>query len=872
MPRRLESGALVDRYRVELVLGEGGMATVYRVRHQTLATVHALKVLHSGSASVRARLLDEGRLQATLRHPNIVPVTDVLEVDGDPALLMDFVAGGSLAERLSAGPELPLDEVERLFRGILAGVEAAHERGLVHRDLKPGNVLLDWPDDDDAPQVPRVTDFGLAKALDLQAGGPQRTQSGVALGTPAYMAPEQVRDAARVDHRADLFSLGALLYAMICGRSPFSASDRFSSLQKVVAGEIPDPRLCRPRLPAHLLAAVGACLQREPDHRPGSCAELRAVLDGATPATVAALAPVVPRGASSEATWDPEGPVPTPVPAQSSVVEDSLPESPVPAPAGPPATSATAVAPESAELRRAEVAALLVDGRGEGHLVTLLVEAWPGGRGVRNPTGADRDAEVAAQLAAAVVLGARADHWGVRWAARGHGFDLHGTSLGLAVAMGLKAAVTGRSVPPGWAFTGGLDLDGRVVPVAGVPAKLRAAAAAGRQWVAVPAEDADELIVPDGLRLVPVADQADLARVLFPEAAPRRPVPWRWGALLLPLLVGITDLGSPLDLSLQHPLLRTLRGPLATEDVAVVGIPPQGDLKSLRPRYPELLRELAAAGVTSVFWDILLSAPDPADEAIAAAVAEVAQAGMAVALPVRIDGGRAVLPGSSALHKVAPLGTVEARQDAVFGQVRGVPTSRRLGDGTELWHLAVWTAHGHVQARQPPREDPETSELVIGPLRNPSWAGEAWLYPTEPVLVVDWTDREAFSQLRGRAVVVGVHGGGVDRHRTPDGGRSGAELEAAMVQTLLRQAAPRRVPPELDALAALGLAGLLAAAGRAPRPWSAVGTALTVVGALGLVAALALANRVLAPTPLLVGLAVGLWLGRPTGAPPGSGA
>src|SRR5688500_13232778 len=139
----LAVGEEVDRYVVEALLGSGGMAVVYRVRHRTLATAHALKVLTNTVPQVRERLVAEGRIQAGLRHVNLVAVTDVLDVGGAPALLMDYVEGPALVAWIEERGPLPLADVEAIFGGILAGVAMAHARGLVHRDLKPGNVLLD---------------------------------------------------------------------------------------------------------------------------------------------------------------------------------------------------------------------------------------------------------------------------------------------------------------------------------------------------------------------------------------------------------------------------------------------------------------------------------------------------------------------------------------------------------------------------------------------------------------------------------------------------------------------------------------------------------------------------------------------------------
>lgn len=196
----LQPGNIVERYRVESVLGRGGAATVYRVEHVTLGTVHALKVLHVDREEVRRRMVDEGRLQARIEHANIVRVSDVLTVDGAPALLMRFIDGPSLRDQMQR-ERLERHEALRLFRGVVAGVSHAHQHGVVHRDLKPANVMID---NDGRPMV---TDFGLAKNLDpaFTADG-TKTRIGRMMGTPGYMAPEQMQHAGGVDHRADIYS------------------------------------------------------------------------------------------------------------------------------------------------------------------------------------------------------------------------------------------------------------------------------------------------------------------------------------------------------------------------------------------------------------------------------------------------------------------------------------------------------------------------------------------------------------------------------------------------------------------------------------------------------------------------------------------
>ncbi len=270
----LSPGDEVDRYEVEKLLGEGGTAVVYRVRHRTLGTLHALKVPTASSQSMLRRLVEEGKAQARLVHPNLVRVTDVVDVGGLPGLLMEYVEGSNLLELLAAGPLHP-SEAERLFREILAGVGFAHQQGFVHRDLKPANILLTA-----GPRgpVPKITDFGLAKAWMEEDHG--HTRTGWVMGTPGYMSPEQIQNAKAVDPRTDLFAMGAILYEMLIGRPAFTGGTLAQIFVTVQMGTYVPPERTMPTLPAHLVAAVRACLMVDRNSRVASAEELVEILDG----------------------------------------------------------------------------------------------------------------------------------------------------------------------------------------------------------------------------------------------------------------------------------------------------------------------------------------------------------------------------------------------------------------------------------------------------------------------------------------------------------------------------------------------------------------------------------------------------------------
>ncbi|MBX2802519.1 MAG: serine/threonine protein kinase [Myxococcales bacterium] len=259
------------------LLGEGGIARVYRARHTALGSLHALKVLWVDRPSVRERAVREGRVQATIRHPNVVAVTDIVTHQGAPALVLEYVAGPSL-EQLLAVRRPSLAEVDRVARGTLRGVAHAHQHGVVHRDLKPGNILLELSDEG---LVPRVTDFGIAKLLGAVGQG-LRTQAGAVMGTPAYMSPEQLTDASRVDERTDVWALGVLLFEMCTGRTPYEPFEERPLLERIMAGERQRVRDLVPELPERMVRAIEGALHGDRDRRlPDAAAMLKVWCGGA---------------------------------------------------------------------------------------------------------------------------------------------------------------------------------------------------------------------------------------------------------------------------------------------------------------------------------------------------------------------------------------------------------------------------------------------------------------------------------------------------------------------------------------------------------------------------------------------------------------
>jgi eukaryotic-like serine/threonine-protein kinase len=310
----LEAGERIERYDVVGVLGEGGHAIVYRVQHRTLGSQHALKVLSLARRDLRERLIREGRIQATLNHPGIVPVTDVLEVAGAPALLMPFVSGPTLGEWMKELHPIDFPVVEQAFRDIVDAVRAAHNRGLVHRDLKPGNVLMAG---DEQRWRPRVADFGIAKIF-AEGRDSVKTGTGVGMGTPSYMAPEQIHDASNVDQRADIFALGCILYEMVTGQRLFQGNNALHIVSEVSSPTPTDLSGITRRVPANLMAAIEGCVEKRRTDRLPDCAAVLEVLGGLPRARTRTIPPSQPftegETGPQPRTWsrDPDGGPSTP--------------------------------------------------------------------------------------------------------------------------------------------------------------------------------------------------------------------------------------------------------------------------------------------------------------------------------------------------------------------------------------------------------------------------------------------------------------------------------------------------------------------------------------------------------------------------------
>ena len=288
---RLQS-SLTGLYTLERELGGGGMSRVFLATETALDRTVVLKVLPPElvQAVSTERFRQEIRLAARLHHPHIVPLLAAGQADGLLYYTMPFVEGESLRARLAASGELPVHEAVRLLRDVAAALAYAHERGIVHRDIKPDNVLI-------AGGEGLVTDFGVAKALSAAAAddGSGLTSLGVALGTPAYMAPEQAAADPHVDQRADIYALGCLAYEVLTGQPPFVGRTP-QALLAAQATQAPEPcERRRPGLPPELTSLVMRCLGKRPAYRPQTASEVLHALDGVlTPLSGLALTAVSP--------------------------------------------------------------------------------------------------------------------------------------------------------------------------------------------------------------------------------------------------------------------------------------------------------------------------------------------------------------------------------------------------------------------------------------------------------------------------------------------------------------------------------------------------------------------------------------------------
>jgi TolB-like protein/tRNA A-37 threonylcarbamoyl transferase component Bud32/Flp pilus assembly protein TadD len=260
------TAALADRYALQRELGRGGMATVYLAQDLKHERRVALKVLRPELAAMLGpeRFLREVRISAQMTHPHILPLHDSGNVDGFLYYVMPYVDGESLRDRLNREKQLPLDDALQITREVADALAYAHGRGVIHRDIKPENILLE-----SGHAV--VADFGIARAID-QAGGDRLTDTGVTLGSPAYMSPEQAGGDRDLDGRSDLYSLGCVLYEMLAGQAPFTGPSVESVVHQHLAAQPPNITSIRPAIPAQVATTLLRALTKTPADRFASVA------------------------------------------------------------------------------------------------------------------------------------------------------------------------------------------------------------------------------------------------------------------------------------------------------------------------------------------------------------------------------------------------------------------------------------------------------------------------------------------------------------------------------------------------------------------------------------------------------------------------
>ena len=275
-------GVRIGNYTIVEKIGEGGMGTVYRAAHDTLGRSAAVKMLSPAGSrddEMVARLFNEARSATAIRHPGVVEIYDFGFLPDDTAyIIMELLEGESLADRLRRDGGVPYRRALEIVRAVCRTLHVAHEHGIIHRDLKPENIFL-VPD----PEMPagervKLLDFGIAKGGD-QPSRDALTDTGVVMGTPPYMSPEQCRGAPMIDRRTDLYALGCVLYELLCGRPPFNARSAGEIIAHHLYFRPRSPREHEPRIPRAVEELVLSLLQKNPERRPATAAQVAAAIE-----------------------------------------------------------------------------------------------------------------------------------------------------------------------------------------------------------------------------------------------------------------------------------------------------------------------------------------------------------------------------------------------------------------------------------------------------------------------------------------------------------------------------------------------------------------------------------------------------------------
>lgn len=312
--------ALAANYELDREMGRGGMGIVYRARDRRLKRIVAVKILPpelAFRAEIRSRFLREAETAAQLSHPNIVPIYSVDEADGIVYFVMACIDGDNLGKRIHDRGPLPIADARRILAEVADALAYAHLRGVVHRDIKPDNILLDGNGD-----RAMVTDFGIARAV-IEGSDSRLTATGMAIGTPAYMSPEQAAGDREIDGRSDLYALGVVAYQMLAGELPFTASSTPAMLVKHLSEKPVPIDQRRPDVPRDLADTVMRLLEKNPDDRFATAGELEAALRGRGPVAPASFAttqpprvaspsPARPAAQGAQGTTSPARPAPAP--------------------------------------------------------------------------------------------------------------------------------------------------------------------------------------------------------------------------------------------------------------------------------------------------------------------------------------------------------------------------------------------------------------------------------------------------------------------------------------------------------------------------------------------------------------------------------
>lgn len=277
-------GLVAGKYELSRLIGRGGMGSVWEGRHTTLGTRVAIKFVdaeYADSSEARQRFMTEARAAATIQSKYAIQIHDHgLTEDGRPYIVMELLSGEPLDRRIERVGRLALPETARILAQVCRALQRAHEAGIIHRDLKPENIfLVRSPDDDD--EIAKVLDFGIAKfrGVATEMGLSSSTKTGAVLGTPFYMSPEQARGLRNIDHRTDLWSLGIIAYKCVTGVLPFDGESVGDLLVKICTGPVPVPSLVVASLPPTFDSWFARSLERAPERRFGSAAELSDALN-----------------------------------------------------------------------------------------------------------------------------------------------------------------------------------------------------------------------------------------------------------------------------------------------------------------------------------------------------------------------------------------------------------------------------------------------------------------------------------------------------------------------------------------------------------------------------------------------------------------